>query len=169
MLALVRVSKFVLGISREVRYSRVMLCLGIAAGLVSGFATTGLIALINRALTGGGFGGRRVMLAFGLLCVGLPLFRFSSQALLTHLTQQTLYRMRLSWCRRILTTPIRQLEQLGPHRLLASLTNDLGAITEALLNIPVVIMHLGVLVTCLAYLGWLSPLLLGLLLGFLVF
>ena len=169
MLQLVRVFKFVLGISREVRYSRAILCLVIIAGLVSGFATTGLIALINRALTGGGFGGRRVVLAFGVLCIGLPLFRFSSQALLTHFTQQTLYRMRLGWCRRILTTPIRQLEQLGPHRLLASLTNDLGAITEALLNIPVVIMHLGVLVTCLAYLGWLSPLLLGLLLGFLVF
>lgn len=172
MVQLIRVFRFILGISREVRYSRLMLTLVVLAGLVSGLATTGLIAMINRALTGQGsgqgFAGVNVTLAFGLFCVGLPLFRFLSQALLVNLTQQTLYRMRLNWCRRILTTPVRQLEQIGPHRLLASLTNDLGAITETLLIIPVWIMHLGVILTCLAYLGWLSLPLLGLLAVFLV-
>jgi putative ATP-binding cassette transporter len=168
MLQLFRVFRFVLGISREVRHSRLMLGFVIVAGLISGFATTGLIALINRVLTGGGLKGMNMTAVFAALCIGLPLFRFVSQALLVNLTQQTLYRMRINWCRRILATPIRQLEQLGPHRLLASLTNDLGAITEALLTVPILIMHLGVIVACLAYLGWLSPLLLGLLLGFLV-
>lgn len=168
MRPLLRVFRFILGISREVRYSRLMLGLVILAGLISGFAATGMIALINRALTGQGFHGINVKLGFALLCLGLPLFRFASQATLVTLTQQTLYRMRLNWCRRILTTPIRQLEKIGPHRLLASLTNDLGAITEALLMIPVLIMHTGVLLTCLVYLGWLSPTLLLFLLGFLV-
>jgi putative pyoverdin transport system ATP-binding/permease protein len=168
MLQLVRVLRFVLGLSRDVRHSRLMFGLMIVAGLISGFATTGLIALINRALTGSGWQGRNLILGFGALCIGLPLFRFTSQAVLVNLTQQTLYSMRLRWCQRILTMPIRQLEEIGPHRLLASLTNDLGAVTEALLTIPLVIMHLGVLATCLAYLGWLSPLLLSFLLGFMV-
>lgn len=168
MLQLVRVFKFVLGISRDVRYSRVMLGVVIVAGLISGIATTGLIALINRALTGGSLQAREMKVGFGVLCIGLPVFRFVSQALLVRLTQQTLYQMRLGWCRRILATPIRRLEQLGPHRLLASLTNDLGAITEALLTVPLLIMHLGVLLACLIYLGWLSPLLLAFLLGFLI-
>ncbi|HEV2846392.1 MAG TPA: cyclic peptide export ABC transporter [Thermoanaerobaculia bacterium] len=167
MLHLVRFFRFLLAISREVRYARLMIGLVILAGLVSGFATTGLIVLINRALTGQGLQGANAKVLFGVLCLGLPLFRFTSQALLVNLTQQTLYQMRLNWCRRILTTPIRQLEKIGPHRLLASLTNDLGAITEALLTVPVLIMHVGVLATCLAYLGWLSPKLLLFLLGFL--
>src|SRR5262245_62108303 len=165
---LLRVFRFVLDASREVRYSRAVLGVVIAAGLISGFATTGLIALINRTLTGEGFESASPLVVFGALCLGLPLFRFASQALLVKLTQETLYRLRLGWCRRIPTTPIRDLEQLGAHRLVASLTNDLGAITDALQTVPLVIMHAGVIFTCLVYLGWLSPLLLGLLLGFLV-
>lgn len=168
MLQLVRFFRYIMGISREVRYSRLMLVLVVLSGFISGVATTGLIALVNLALSGQGFHGIDPKLAFGVLCVGLPLFRFMSQALLVNLTQRTLYQLRLNWCRRILTTPIRQLEQIGPHRLLASLTNDLGAITEALLIVPVLIMHLAVILTCLIYLGWLSPMLLGFLIGFLI-
>jgi len=166
MLQLLRVFRFVLGISRGVRYSRLMLGLVVLAGLVSGFATTGLIALINRSLTGGGF--QVAPWAFAALCIGLPLFRFTSQAVLVNLTQNTLYLMRLNWCRRILTTPVRRLEEIGAARLLASLTNDLGAITEVMLGVPVLVMHVGILATCLIYLAWLSPLLFGLLLVFLV-
>ncbi len=174
MRQLFRVFKFVLALSREVPGSRTMLWLVVVSGLLSGIATTGLIALINRTLTGAGgpggaLSGAALTYAFIGLCVGLPLLRFSSTALLVNLTQNTLYRMRLVWCRHILAVPIRQLEQLGPHRILASLTNDLGAVTEALLMVPQVVMHLGVLTTCLIYLGWLSPQLAGLLLVFMVF
>jgi putative ATP-binding cassette transporter len=173
MLQLVRVFKFVLVLSRDVRGSRPMLWLVVVSGLLSGIATTGLIALINRSLTGagatgGGLLGLNLTYAFVGLCVGLPVLRFASTALLVNLTQKTLYRMRMVWCRHILAVPIRRLEQLGPHRILASLTNDLGAVTEALLIVPQVVMHLGVLITCLIYLGWLSPLLLGFLLAFMV-
>ncbi|HEV7671245.1 MAG TPA: cyclic peptide export ABC transporter [Thermoanaerobaculia bacterium] len=173
MLLLLRVFKFVLVLSREVRGSRPLLWLVVVAGLLSGIATTGLIALINRVLTGpggpgAGLTGINLTYAFVGLCFGLPLLRFGSTALLVNLTQKTLYQMRLVWCRQILAVPIRQLEQLGPHRVLASLTNDLGAITEALLMVPQIVMHFGVLVTCLLYLGWLSPLLLGFLLCFMV-
>ncbi len=173
MLLLVQVFQFVFALSREVRWARLLLWLVVVAGLLSGIATTGLIALINRFLTGGGgpggtFGGVNVNYAFLGLCLGLPLLRFASTALLVSLTQRALYRMRIDWCRHILAVPVRQLEQLGPHRVLASLTNDLGAITDALLAVPQIVMHFGVLVTCLVYLGWLSPLLLGFLLVFMV-
>ncbi len=172
MLQLVRVLKFVLVLSREVRGSRPMLWLVVISGLLSGVATTGLIALINGALTGRGnlgiLSGINVTYAFVGLCFGLPLLRFASTALLVNLTQKTLYRMRIAWCRHILAVPIRQLENLGPSKIFASLTNDLGAITDALLIVPQIVMHFGVLFTCLLYLGWLSPLLLGFLLGFMV-
>jgi putative ATP-binding cassette transporter len=139
------------------------------AGLVSGLATTGMIMLINSALTGSDLQPTTLAWVFAGLCLGLPLFRFFSQFMLVRLTQRTLYGLRLRWCRRILQLPLRQLEEIGPPRLLASLTNDLGAITEALALLPLLFMHFAILTACLAYLGWLSwQLLLGLL-GFMVF
>jgi putative ATP-binding cassette transporter len=165
---LLRVVQFILALSRDIRYARPALVLVIAAGLVSGVINTGLIVLINRALTNQGLSLATVGWGFLVLCVGLPLFRFVSQTALAWITQKSLFHLRVRWCRRILSTPLRQLEELGPQRLLASLTNDLGAITEALSALPLVLMHLAVVVTCLAYLGWLSPMLLLALLGFMV-
>jgi putative ATP-binding cassette transporter len=166
---LLRVVSFILALSRDIRSARLALALVIAAGLVSGVINTGLIVLINRALTEK----ERLSLptigwGFVALCLGLPLFRFVSQSALAWITQKSLYHLRLRWCRRILSMPLRQLEQLGPQRLLASLTNDLGAITDALSVLPLVLMHLAIVLTCLVYLGWLSPVLLLGLLGFMV-
>ena len=165
---LLRVVSFILALSRDIRYARPVLVLVIAAGLVSGVINTGLIVLINRALTSQGLSLTTVGWGFLALCVGLPLFRFVSQSALAWITQKSLFHLRVRWCRRILSTPLRQLEELGPQRLLASLTNDLGAITEALSALPLVLMHFAVVATCLVYLGWLSPVLLLALLGFMV-
>ncbi|HXU45872.1 MAG TPA: cyclic peptide export ABC transporter [Thermoanaerobaculia bacterium] len=165
---LLQVLRFFVRVSKEVRYSRAILFLVVLTGLVSGFATTGLIAVINRALTGQGLSGGKLALAFFGLCLGLPLFRFVSTVLLVRLTQWTLHHLRLRWCRRILSSPLRHLENVGAHRLYASLTNDLGALTESLASIPLVIMHAGVVAACLIYLGYLSPFLLLFLFGFLI-
>lgn len=165
---LLRVVSFILALSRDIRHARPALVLVIAAGLVSGVINTGLIVLINRALADQGLSLTTVGWGFLALCIGLPLFRFVSQSALAWITQKSLFHLRVRWCRRILSTPLRQLEELGPQRLLASLTNDLGAITEALSALPLVLMHIAVIVTCLLYLGWLSPVLLLALLGFMV-
>lgn len=165
---LLRVVSFILALSRDIRHARPALVLVIAAGLVSGVINTGLIVLINRALADQGLSLTTVGWGFLALCIGLPLFRFVSQSALAWITQKSLFHLRVRWCRRILSTPLRQLEELGPQRLLASLTNDLGAITEALSALPLVLMHIAVIVTCLVYLGWLSPVLLLALLGFMV-
>src|SRR5262249_27441413 len=62
---------------------------------------------------------------------------------------------------------LRDLEQAGPHRLLAALTEDVPAIASALLGVPILGVNVAILLCCLAYLGWLSPLLLLGVLGFL--
>jgi putative ATP-binding cassette transporter len=167
---LVRVLRFILEISGEVRHARLTLALVIAGGLVSGLLNTGLIVLINQAFAGSGarLEGRTLALTFAVLVVCLPVLRFLSQGFLTWVTQKTLYHLRLRWCRRMLSLPQRELEEIGAARLLASLTNDLGAITEALLAIPLVLMQVCVVIACLAYLGWLSGTLLLILLGFMV-
>ncbi len=165
---LVRILRFVMKVSRDIPRVRLTIVLVVIAGLISGIANTGLIVLINQAVSGAGLTGTRLGVAFAGLCLGLPLFRFISQTLLVGLTQKTLYHLRMRWCRRIITLPLRTLEQVGPARLLASLTNDLGAITDALLAVPLLVMHAGVVAAALVYLGWLSGTLLLALLGFLV-
>ncbi|HVT17934.1 MAG TPA: cyclic peptide export ABC transporter [Thermoanaerobaculia bacterium] len=164
---LLKVIGFVLGLARDMRYARLRLSLVIIAGLVSGAVNTGLIVLINRMVARPRSFAAVPGWTFAALCVGLPLLRFLSQAQLVSLTQKTVYHLRLRWCRLILSLPLQQQEQIGPERLLASLTGDVISITEALRTVPLVIMHLGVVFCCLVYLGTLSPLLLAALLGFL--
>jgi putative ATP-binding cassette transporter len=163
-----KVIRFVLGVSGEVPYARLIMVLVGLTGLVSGVATTGMIMMINRALTANDADLADFAWIFALLVVTLPLFRFFSQYMLVRLTSRTLYGLRLRWCRRILGLPLRELEKIGPPRLLASLTNDIGAVTEALSFLPLLFMHFAVIMTCLLYLGWLSKVLLLGLLGFMV-
>jgi len=57
---------------------------------------------------------------------------------------------------------LRQLEEIGPHRLFATLNDDVQAISNALVSIPTICMQSTVLIASLAYLGWLSwPVLIG--------
>jgi len=58
------------------------------------------------------------------------------------------------------------IEELGTHRLLAALTDDMPMISAALSTLPLICMHVAIVAGSLIYLGWLSPL--GLL-GVLIF
>jgi putative pyoverdin transport system ATP-binding/permease protein len=68
--------------------------------------------------------------------------------------------------RQILATSLRHLEALGAPRLLAALTEDVEAITDAFIWYPVLCINSAMVVGCLIYMGWLSW---GLLLGVLAF
>ncbi len=150
--------------SKGVRRSRSSVVLASLAGGVSGLASTAVIAVINAALNGPA--GSRPALARELaaLCVVIPLSGFLSQVLLARLTAQAGYELRMTLSRRILAAPFRLLEEIGAHRLLATLNEDILAVTNAVSTLPVLAMQLTVLAGCLVYLGWLSgPLLLWLL------
>jgi putative ATP-binding cassette transporter len=51
---------------------------------------------------------------------------------------------------------MRQLEKLGPHRLLATITEDIGNVIELVTILPQMLTQLAMMVGCLVYLGWLS-------------
>jgi putative ATP-binding cassette transporter len=123
-----------------------------------------LIALTNRFLTGAGKLPAGAGWVFLGLCVILPGSRFLSRALLIRETQSSLTELRLLLCRRILSSPLRRVEQLGAVHLQATLINDLVRITDALAAVPELVLYSVLVVGCLIYLGWLSwPLLLALL------
>lgn len=140
--------------------SRLLLCLAVLGGLLSGAASAGLLALINQVLSGH----REPWLLPGFIgmCVLALVSRLGSQMLLNHLHERMVYELRVDLFHQLLATPLRRLEELGPHRLLAILADDVMVTSTGLLILPTVISHLAVILGCLAYMAWLSwPALLG--------
>jgi putative ATP-binding cassette transporter len=156
---------FLLKYSRGIQGSRMLLAVVIFTGVLSGISNTALLAVINSAFTRGASAPGTLIITFICLCLVLPLSRFVSEILLVKLAAGTILDLRLKMGRHILGAPLRQLEELGTHRLLATLTEDIPTITNALTAIPVLCINVAVVVAALAYLGWLSPVLLLILLG----
>lgn len=143
------------------RYSRRYLVLAVLAGIISGAANTALLAIINAVLNNQA-GKQQLALWFVGFCLLVPVARIASELLLTHLGQGALYQLRMDLSRQILGVPLRRLEELGPHRLLTALTDDIPTITNIVGLIPIVCINVAVAVSCLAYMGWLSwPMLLA--------
>lgn len=134
----------------------------IIAGLVAGVSNTGLLALINTTLGQHGTYASRSMWTFVALCAVMLISRCASSISLAWLARGAIYDLRMKLCRSIIGAPLRQLEELGAARLLATLTDDVPSISGALTVIPMVCMHIAIIVTCLIYLAWLSgPVFLG--------
>jgi putative ATP-binding cassette transporter len=138
------------------KYSRRVVLLAVLAGIVGGACNTGVLALINASLNGGANSPSRLILAFIGLCVTLALTRTISEVLLARLGQGALFDLRMQLSRQILAVPLRRLEEVGAHRLLAALTEDLPTITNVVNMIPVICINIAVVIACLIYMGWLS-------------
>ncbi|HSL55157.1 MAG TPA: cyclic peptide export ABC transporter [Pyrinomonadaceae bacterium] len=143
-------------------YSRRTVILAIIAGIVSGACNAALLAIIHRVLTSSGGTSPNLLWGFLALWFVLPASRIASQVTLSHLVQTAIYDLRMHLSRQMLAAPLRQLEEIGPHRLFATLNDDVQAISNALVSIPTICMQMTVLLASLVYLGWLSwPVLIG--------
>jgi len=148
------------------RSSRRIVVLAILSSLISGISSAGLIALIHMALKNS-FGSTLYLRFVGLAILSV-LTTLSSALLLMRLSQGAILDLRMKLSKRILEAPLRHLEELGIHRLLAALTEDVMIIATSLPGVPVFLTHVAVLTGCLAYLGWLSWKLLLILLCFMM-
>jgi putative ATP-binding cassette transporter len=153
---LFRLLGFLLRISKDIPRARFMVVLIAAGGVVSGFLSTAMMALITQSLTHSKWSATTLAWMFVGCCLCLPLFRFLAQRMLINLTQTSLLTMRLRLTRTILSAPLRHLEKVGAPKLLATLTNDANVIVDSMTAIPVLLQHLSLLLSCLAYLGWIS-------------
>jgi putative ATP-binding cassette transporter len=133
-----------------------MMIAAIVAGMLSGASNTALLALINASLTRNGLSRPTLAWMFLGFCVLVPVSRLVSELLLVHLGQGTILDLRVRLSRRILGIPLRSLEELGPHRLLNLLTEDVPAISNVVSLIPVLCINVSLLLGCLLYLGLLS-------------
>jgi len=147
------------------RASKKVVILSVVIGVISGAANSGLVMLVHGALSGNGASAGYAW-AFAALCLVVLVTRVTSELLLVHLGQGAVLELRVGMSRRILATPLRRLEDIGAHRLLATLTDDVIVITNALVYVPVLCINLAVLTGCLVYLGTFSWAVLGGVLGF---
>ncbi|HWD93514.1 MAG TPA: cyclic peptide export ABC transporter [Verrucomicrobiae bacterium] len=137
------------------RTCRGMMLITTVTALFSGACNMGLIALVSAALVTN-HNPRALMWGFIVLGLGKIISTFISQALLASFAQGAVANLRRELIRKILTVPLRRLEELGTPRLLVALTDDVFNITQALLAIPIVFVNLAMLLGGAAYLGWLS-------------
>jgi putative ATP-binding cassette transporter len=150
------------------QHSRSTVIWSLIAGTLSGASNAALLAVINAVIRRNGGPSASLVWAFVALCVVFAVSRYLSDLLLNRLGQGALYKLRMDLCRQILAAPLRHLEQLGPARLLGTLTDDVPNITSTILFVPILCMNATVSLGCLVYMGFLSPLLLTIVLGFIV-
>jgi putative ATP-binding cassette transporter len=126
------------------------------------------VALINTVLNNPTSDAQTYLLIFVGLLLALIGLTVWSQVLLVQLAEGSVYELRLQLSRQILATPLRQLETLGAHRLMATLTGDISDISTGYLTLPTLFIQGTALVIALAYLGVLSWVLLLAGVGFLI-
>ncbi|VEP12518.1 Cyclic peptide transporter [Hyella patelloides LEGE 07179] len=139
--------------------SRKNLFIAVISSFISGASSAGVIALINYAIANLADLPAWLLWSFIGLCLILWIFRFISWVLITRLSQEMIYNLRLEMTQRILNCPLQHLETIGAPKLLATLTGDINAIASASIQISLVIVNCAVLLGIFAYLCWLSPLL----------
>jgi putative ATP-binding cassette transporter len=130
--------------------------LAIVASVLAGVTNTVLLAVISSALSSADRGAGRIVWSFVALVVAMLVCRVAAMLLLTRLTLSYTLGLRMRLCRQVLATPLRKLEQLGSHRLLANITEDIPAITIALSSIPGLCMQIAIVGACFLIMGWLS-------------
>ncbi len=145
-----------------IRYSPAMVVWTTAAALLSGACNTLLLVLITQAMNRHGNLGAGLIAGFCALGLGRFVTNSLAQVTLAHFSQATTARLRLDLVGKILSVPLRQIEELGTPKLMVALTEDIQEITQATQSIPIFTLNFAYLLGGAAYLAWLSvPVFLG--------
>ncbi|WP_218080340.1 cyclic peptide export ABC transporter [Anthocerotibacter panamensis] len=149
------------------RYSWAVVFTATLLGIVGGASSAALLALINTQLSRTDREAGTLVWSFvGLVLVSL-ITNLLSRVLFIRLSQRVVFDLRLRLCRQILSAPLPQIEQAGLPRLFAALTEDIPTVVHALFQLPSLCTNLAILIGCLGYLGSLSLMAGGLLVGYL--
>lgn len=134
-----------------------VMSLATITGIVSGFATTQLLAEINRALHAGQFSTSFWLSFAALLLVGVVGSSLAG-TINSFIGQKMIARMRKELSARILQAPIGAIEAFRPHKILASLNNDVDTLSAFTFNLAGYTTNFAIAVAGIGYLFYLSPL-----------
>ncbi len=138
------------------RSSWLLVAIAVFTGFLSGGSSAGLIALISRALSQQSVNLSAIGWAFlGLALVSL-VTSVISQMTLIKLAQQAIFQLRLNLSRQILSSELAHLEKLGTPRLLATLTDDIQAVADAVRLVPFLCIDMAIVAGCIVYITSLS-------------
>jgi len=151
------------------RSSLRMVVIAIVTGFLSGGSSAGLIALISTATSHGNTSPLK-LIAWGFLCLAIVALATNiiSQVMLIRLSQNAILQLRMRLSQQILASKLSHIEQLGNPRLLATLTEDVQAVANAVYIVPFVCIDLAMVLGCLVYITWLSWLVFLLVCGLIV-
>lgn len=138
-------------------YSKRTFILAALAGSIAGICSAGLLALLNAAFRAEQPAPLRLAWFFAGLLIVSVLANVVSRFLLINISQDVPFELRMRLSRQAFNLPLRKFEEIGSHRILAILTQDISVIATALLDFPVFCVNLAMAVGCLVYLFWLSP------------
>jgi putative ATP-binding cassette transporter len=145
------------------KFSRPLVVFSVLVGLLAGSTSVVLIGLINSRVSNRDVGAGEFIWVFVALAFAQFVLTIIPGILATHLAERTAFDLRLRLSRQILRTPLRQLEEAGNHKILATLTQDIQSISMACIQVPQVCTSIGVLIGCFVYLGSLSSTMLAVL------
>ena len=130
------------------------------AGAVAGATGIGLIALIQIELAreSSAPASASLVWAFAALCVISAIARVIGQIGMVRLGQRAVSDLSMQIVRRALKLPLRAFEAIDTSGLLAVLTEDIILIANALVGVPHLCINAPILIACLIYIGWISPL-----------
>ncbi|MBP5976312.1 cyclic peptide export ABC transporter [Brasilonema sp. CT11] len=134
-----------------------MVAIAIVTGFISGGSSAGLIALISTAASRSA-SQPLTTIAWGFAGLALVTLVTSivSQVMLIRLSQSAILQLRMRLSRQVLSTQLSHLEQLGNSRVLATLTEDVQAVADAVYQIPFLCINLAIVLGCVTYITWLS-------------
>lgn len=129
------------------------------SGVASGVATAWLLGTINRALRTDGGATDALLLTFAGLCAFTIVTALAATIGNASVSQDIIARIQLDLSARIVRAPIREIERVRAHRLMAALSRDVEAIGAFAFGLSGLTIALSVVVGSLVYLVVLSPLL----------
>lgn len=148
--------RFLFRYSRASGYSQAAIGLIVLMSIVSGVSSIGLITIVNAIIRYSGMPPVKLIAAYLGMCLVFPLSRIISESLLIRFSQRTGVEIRMHLCQKMVSAPLRVIEEVGVARLLANLTDDILTIANALTTLPLLCVSAVMVVCCLIYLVTLS-------------
>lgn len=136
--------------------SKWLLAFTTIAGMVNGVSGAALAVVISKGVAGNGDLRLLGLMFFGF-CLLQLVTKSSAEMLMLRLTQRAIYKTRVAISRKLLATPYTKLQKIGKSGLLAILTRDIDTFVGGLQSFPVAFGNLVVLVSCMGYIGFISP------------
>lgn len=136
-------------------------------GIISGVASIAVVNVINQAIHNDGSRTDSLYWFIGLSAVAL-IFRNGAALFPAYAGMRIMTRLRIALCRKILATPLEEVDRRGPPNVLTMLTNDIPQLNTTLVVMPTVLVEATVFLFGIAYLAYLSWVVLALTLSLMI-